>query len=228
VATFGFVTALADALGGRADAFGDSSGRGGEGADVPLAADRRQRRRVLVTPVAQDHLSADAAELTEAVATNREHLARWLPFAESHGFEDSVEYLDRKRLQIEANDGFEGPIVLDGRIVGVAGFHAIDWINRSSSIGYWLTADAVGRGLMTSTVTALVDHAFGTWDLHRVIIEAVVDNARSRAIPERLGFREEALLREAKLVRGRYEDAVLYAMLASEWSPPGREATGNA
>jgi ribosomal-protein-serine acetyltransferase len=172
---------------------------------------------------------ADAGELTEAIAANREHLARWLPWAETHGFEDSVDYLDRKRAQIEANDGFEGSIVLDGRIVGGAGFPGVDWINRSTSIGYWLAADAVGRGLMTGAVRALVDHAFGTWELHRVIIEAVVDNARSRAIPERIGFREEALLREAKLIQGRYEDAVLYAMLASEWplaAPP--EATGSA
>jgi ribosomal-protein-serine acetyltransferase len=171
---------------------------------------------------------SDAGELTETIAANREHLARWLPWAESHGFGDSVESLDRKRAQIEANDGFEGAIVLDGRIVGVAGFHAVDWINRSSSIGYWLAVEAIGRGLMSGAVRALLDHAFGSWELHRVIIEAVVDNARSRAIPERLGFREEALLREAKLIRGRYEDAVLYAMLASEWSSPAREATGSA
>lgn len=173
--------------------------------------------------------ASDADELTEAIAANREHLARWLPWAESHGFEDSVEYLDRKRAQIEANDGFEGAIVLDGRIVGGAGFHGVDWINRSSSIGYWLAADAVNRGLMSGAVAALLGHAFEVWDLHRVIIEAVVDNARSRAIAERLGFREEAILREAKLIGGRYEDAVLYAMLASEWPSPGpREATGSA
>lgn len=171
---------------------------------------------------------SDAEELTEVVAENREHLARWLPWAETSGFEDSVAYLELKRAQIEANDGFEGAIVLDGRIVGGAGFHAVDWLNRSSSIGYWLAAEAVGRGLMSDAVRALLDHAFGAWDLHRVIIEVVVDNARSRAIPERLGFREEAVLREAKLLRGRYEDAVLYAMLASDWPPPGpREATGS-
>jgi ribosomal-protein-serine acetyltransferase len=184
-------------------------------------------------PIAPDAVlrpfrAADAAELTEAIAANREHLARWLPWAESHGFEDSVSYLERKQAQIEANDGFEGAIVLDGRIVGGAGFHGVDWINRSTSIGYWLAAEAVGRGLVSGAVRALLDHAFGVWDLHRVVIEAVVDNARSRAIPERLGFREEALLREAKLIRGRYEDAVLYSMLASEWPGTPSEAIGSA
>src|ERR1700742_2986731 len=86
---------------------------------------------------------SDAAELTAVIAANRDHLARWLPWAESHGFEDSVEYLERKRAQIEADDGFEAAIVLDGRIVGAAGFHRVDWLNRSTSIGYWLAAEAV-------------------------------------------------------------------------------------
>ncbi len=77
---------------------------------------------------------SDAVELAETIAANREHLARWLPWAESHGFEDSVDYLARKRAQIEADDGFEGAIVLDGRIVGGAGFHAVDRLNRSTCI----------------------------------------------------------------------------------------------
>ncbi len=46
-------------------------------------------------------------------------------------------------------------------------------------------------------------------------------------LAERLGFREEAVLREAKLICGRHQDAVLYAMLASEWPPAPPEATGS-
>lgn len=170
----------------------------------------------------------DAAELTAAIAVNRDHLSEWLPWAETHGFDDSVEYLERKRLQVEANDGFEAAIVLDGRIAGGVGFHRVDWINRSTSIGYWLAADAQGRGLMTAAVTALLDHAFGVWELHRVIIEVVVGNERSRAIPERLGFRQEAVLREAKQVHGRHLDTRLYAMLAPEWAAREADSDGAA
>jgi ribosomal-protein-serine acetyltransferase len=165
--------------------------------------------------------AGDAAELTEAIAANREHLATWLPWAETQGFQDSVEFLELKRLQVEANDGFEVALLVDGRIAGGVGFHHVDWVNRSTSIGYWLAADAQGRGLMTAAVAALLDYAFFEWDLHRVIIEVVVGNERSRAIPERLGFRQEAILREAKLVRGSHEDTRLYAILAPEWSARG-------
>lgn len=198
------------------------------------AARGGQNRRMDPLPIAEGARlrlwdEGDAALLTAAIAENREHLQEWLPWAEMHGYQDSVEYLRRKRLQVEANDGFEGAIELDGKVVGAAGFHRIDWPNRTTSIGYWLAADAQGRGLMTATVRALLDHAFGAWEMHRVFIEVVVGNERSRAIPERLGFRQEAVLREAKLIRGSYEDTLLYAMLAPDWaSSPAREATGSA
>jgi len=68
----------------------------------------------------------------------------------------------------------------------------------------------------------LVDHAFGAWRLHRVEIRAGVENARSRAIPERLGFRREGVLREAERVGDRYVDQVVYAVLAGDWPGPGR------
>ncbi|HEY0280404.1 MAG TPA: GNAT family protein [Solirubrobacterales bacterium] len=165
--------------------------------------------------------TSDAAELTDVIAANREHLAAWMPWAEAQGFQDSVEFLDLKRLQVEANDGFEAAVIVEGRIAGGIGFHRVDWVNRSTALGYWLAADVQGRGLMTAAVSELLDYAFYEWDLHRVIIEVVVGNERSQAIPERLGFRQEAILREAKLVHGSHEDTRLYAMLAPEWSARG-------
>ena len=178
--------------------------------------------------VLRQYTEEDAAELTAVVAENRDHLARWLPWAATYGHQDSLDFIAKTRAQIERDEGFEGAIVVGGEIVGGAGLHAIDHLDNSTSIGYWLAADAQGTGLMTATVRTLLDHAFGARELHRVVIEAVVGNARSRAIPERLGFTEEGVLREAKLVRGRYEDAALYAMLASDWPPsPAREAIGS-
>jgi ribosomal-protein-serine acetyltransferase len=99
----------------------------------------------------------------------------------------------------------------------MVGSHSIDWLNRRSSIGYWLARDEQGRGTMTEAVRAHLDHAFGTWRLNRILIQAAVENARSRAIPERLGFREEGVLREVERVGDRMLDGVVYAMLAADW-----------
>ncbi len=99
----------------------------------------------------------------------------------------------------------------------MVGFHAIDWVNRHTSLGYWLAADAQGRGTMTTTVDALLPHVFYEWELHRVEIHCAPENCRSRGIPERLGFREEGILRENELVGGRYLDSVVYGLLVKEW-----------
>ncbi len=60
--------------------------------------------------------------------------------------------------------------------------------------------------------------AFDEWNLHRIEIHCAPANHRSRAIPERLGFREEATLRETELVGGRYLDSVVYGLLEGESS----------
>ena len=73
---------------------------------------------------------------------------------------------------------------------------------------------------MTATVCAMLDHAFGPWGLARVEIRAGVANRRSRAIPERLGFREEGVLRAAERIGTRVIDHVVYVMTA----PSGRRA----
>lgn len=51
---------------------------------------------------------------------------------------------------------------------------------------------------------------------HRIEIHCTPANHRSRAIPERLGLRGEARLRETELVGGRYLDSIVFGLLAEE------------
>jgi ribosomal-protein-serine acetyltransferase len=159
----------------------------------------------------------DAAELHALIERNREHLARWLPWAAGQDLDGTERFLAEAEEQLVREAGFQAAIEPEGEIVGVVGFHAIDWINRNTSLGYWLAADAQGQGTMTTVVRTLVDHVFYEWELHRLEIQCAPENRRSRAIPERLGFREEAILREAELVGGSYLDSVVYGLLESEW-----------
>jgi ribosomal-protein-serine acetyltransferase len=160
---------------------------------------------------------SDADELFGLVDRNRAHLGPWLPWVPStRSPDDTLQFVRLVRRQVADNNGLQTVIVLDGAIVGVAGFHRVDWVNRSTSIGYWLAADRQGRGTMTEAVRALVDYAFGTLDLHRIEISAAVENARSRAVIERLGFREEGVRRDAERHGDGYIDVVLYAMLATD------------
>jgi ribosomal-protein-serine acetyltransferase len=164
---------------------------------------------------------SDADELFAVIDANRDHLAARMPWvAFEHKPEDVLPFIRHTRKQIADNDGLQVAIVdADGRIVGATGFHSIDWPNRKTTIGYWLARDHEGRGVVTAAVRALIDHAFTTWKLDRVAIHAAVDNVRSRAIPERLGFREEGVLRAVERIGDRRIDHVVYSMLAEDWSP---------
>jgi len=70
---------------------------------------------------------------------------------------------------------------------------------------------------MTEAVAAMVDHAFAEWGLNRVEIRLDVENARSRALAERLGFTREGVLRQAMWVARDFHDDAVYSMLAGEW-----------
>jgi ribosomal-protein-serine acetyltransferase len=66
-------------------------------------------------------------------------------------------------------------------------------------------------------VTALLRHGFRTLKLNRIEIRAGVRNRRSRAIPERLGFRHEGTLRQAEWLADRFVDHAVYGLLVGEW-----------
>jgi ribosomal-protein-serine acetyltransferase len=159
---------------------------------------------------------ADAEEVHALVEANRAFLARWMPWAADQDLDRTRNFIRTAHERHERNDGFEAALVADGRIAGCAGFAGIDWVARATGIGYWLAEDRQGRGLMTRAISALVDHAFGEWKLHRVEIRAAAENVRSRAIPERLGFTQEGTLREAELVGEQYQDLAVYGLLASD------------
>ena len=157
-------------------------------------------------------------QLADLTDRNREHLRAWLPWVDAdRTVEDSKNFIRGALKQFAANNGFQAGIWHEGRLAGVVGYHAIDWENRSTALGYWLGKEFQGRGLATAACRALVDHAFEDLGLNRVSIACATENKRSCAIPERLGFRREGIRRQAEWLYDHFVDHVVYAALASEW-----------
>ena len=157
---------------------------------------------------------ADANELHGLIEANRSYLATWLPWAAEQSFADTLEFIKGTQAQAESNDGFQVAIAIDERIAGVVGYTEVDWQERSTRIGYWLAAEQQGRGTMSAAVAVLTRHALSVWKLHSVTIRVATENTRSRAIPERLGYREELIQSEAHRVGDRDLDLVVYSMTA--------------
>lgn len=158
----------------------------------------------------------DAREIHALVEANRGHLAPWLPWAADQELAGTENYMRTAEEKRERGEALDCAVVVDGRIAGCAGFPIIESHAHVGIIGYWLAKEYEGRGLVTRAVDALIDHAFGELGLHRVEIRAATNNARSRAVPERLGFTEEGVLREADVVGDEYVDLAVYGLLATE------------
>ncbi|MFD2924420.1 GNAT family N-acetyltransferase [Halobacillus naozhouensis] len=160
----------------------------------------------------------DAKELFSLVDESRDYLREWLPWVEDIKQEkDYGPVIDMWLQQFSSQEGLQAGILYKGELAGVAGFNKIDWSNRKTSIGYWLSEKYQGRGIVTTVVKALIDCAFAEYHLNRVEIECGVDNEKSRAIPERIGFRQEGIIREAEYLYDHFHDLALYSILAKEW-----------
>lgn len=160
-----------------------------------------------------------ARALFDLVDRNRDHLGRWMPWVETtRTARDTRAFIDRGREQLRRNDGFQAGIWYRGQLVGAIGFHYWNWDSRRTEIGYWLAAEAQGKGIMTRACRAMVDYALGNLKLNRVEIRAAVGNARSRALAGRLGFAREGVLREAEWTKDRLDDQVVYGLLRAEWA----------
>ncbi len=152
---------------------------------------------------------------------NREHLRKWLPWVDRVvSVQDTRSFIRLSLKQFEASKGIQTGIWYNGELVGVIGCE-IDLENRTATIGYWLAAPFQGRGIMTRACRALVQYLFGEKDVNRIEIRCAVENKRSRAIPERLGFVREGLIRNAELLNGRYVDHVVYRLLKNDWEKKG-------
>jgi ribosomal-protein-serine acetyltransferase len=165
-----------------------------------------------------------AEELSAVVEANRSHLREWLPWVDkSQDPLDSRRFIQTALEQFARNDGFHAGIFLDGRIVGAVGLHYINWTSHRTEIGYWLAESVQGRGIITRACRGVLGYLFDEVKLNRVEIQCALDNHRSRRVPERLGFRQEGILRAAGFLYDRYKDHVVYSMLAGEWKVQPRQ-----
>ena len=64
-----------------------------------------------------------------------------------------------------------------------------------------------------SSVRELIDIGYFYYSLNRIDIRCAVENKRSRAIPERLGFKNEGVIRDAERIDNKYLDHVVYGLL---------------
>ena len=160
----------------------------------------------------------DAKELFKLINSNRSYFKEWLPWLD---FDTKIE--DTQKFILEAITNYKNGIGLNlgihffDKIVGSVGFNTINSIHKNAEIGYMLSKDYTGKGIMIKSCKTLINYGFEKLELNRVTIKCATKNNRSRAIPEKLGFKLEGIIEQNERLFDRFVDHAHYGMLKENW-----------
>jgi ribosomal-protein-serine acetyltransferase len=164
------------------------------------------------------YIESDAEEIFAAVKANYEHLRPFLLWVTpDYDLEGAKQFIEdsQKAAEEKKRQGFG--IFENGKLIGSIGFNKFNWEAKTTEIGYWLAKDFSGRGIITKACKVLIDYAFDELKLNRIEIRCATENVRSGAVPERLGFKLEGVLRQNHLRHSRLYDEAIYGLLEKDW-----------
>ena len=109
-------------------------------------------------------------------------------------------------------------LIVDNQLVGSVGLVSKSDIYRKNfEIGYFLSEEYWGRGIMTKTIKIATSYAFKEFDIVRVYAEPFSDNTGSRKALERAGYICEATLRRNVIKNGIIKDSCIYSVLKEDF-----------
>ncbi|MGB2993718.1 MAG: GNAT family protein [Paenisporosarcina sp.] len=159
-----------------------------------------------------------AEELFNLIDENRDSIGKWLAFpAFTTEVHHSETFIKKSINRFASSNGFWAGIWYKGKLAGSIGYLFIDRGNHKTEIGYWLGKEFEGYGLATKACNLFIQLAFTDLQLNKVEISMASKNSKSKAIPERLGFKEEARIRNYEFLHGEYLDRIIYGLLKEEW-----------
>lgn len=167
------------------------------------------------------YLPEDAEALLEAVEESRHDLQPWLRWPRDVVTLDGArERITRLRADWLLRDRLAWGIFRrgDDRMLGGVALINPDWEGRVFEAGYWLRRSAEGRGYMREALRLVTRLGFDLLAANRVVARVEADNARSRRVPEALGYVLEGTLRRDHLgLDGAPTDVLVYALIPEDY-----------
>lgn len=124
------------------------------------------------------------------------------------------------RSLLRALDDHTGlPFIIEyrGQVVGQLNVANIFHGSLSSAvIGYWISPEVAGKGIMPISVGLVSDYLFNVVGLHRIEIDIRPENAASLRIVQKLGFRYEGLKQRYIHINGAWRDHFAFALTHEE------------
>jgi RimJ/RimL family protein N-acetyltransferase len=165
---------------------------------------------------------ADAPLLKAAIDENLEHLRPWMPWAHSEptDLQVKIDNIRRWRAKFDQGEDFVYGIFSqdESRVLGGTGLHTRVG-QDAREIGYWIHKDCINQGIATEAAAALTKVGFEVDRLVRIEIHCAVENVRSAAVPRKLGYNLDGILRQrSALGNGQRTNTMVWTLLQEEYA----------
>ena len=108
----------------------------------------------------------------------------------------------------------------ENKLIGGCGIYVSNTVNREAFLGYIFHRGYWGRGYATETASALVAFGFNRLKMHRIFATCDPQNLASIKVLEKVGMQKEGLLRQNYLIRGKWRDSLLFAIIENDFQTP--------
>lgn len=176
------------------------------------------------TLIVDEHITLELPGTTEAedlysvTDSNRNHLREFLDWVDgTTTVEQSLKNIQDRIDGYTKGDTASFVIKYNAKIIGSAGYVKLKEKHKNGEIGYWISKEHEGKGIVSKCVKTLIEYGFRELKLHHITIRCDSRNNKSAAIPKRLGFVHEGTVREDHFNGKEYSDTELYGLLASEY-----------
>lgn len=174
-----------------------------------------------VTPEIElkNYSEAHAEELFALIHLNRSYLRQWITWVDrTQKVEHSLDFI-RSGLQDQHDQkGLFLGIFKHDKLIGGIGMHAWNHEVKKAEIGYWLSKEETGKGILHQSAKVFIAFLFEKLLLNKIELHYFPANEKSAAVAKRLGFKVEGWLREHTLFNGQLQDIVVTGLLRREWS----------
>jgi ribosomal-protein-alanine N-acetyltransferase len=132
-------------------------------------------------------------------------------FPSPYTLQDAIDFIDIKMAEAPQTNF---PIVINGEVAGVIGldFRGDIYI-KAPLLGYWLSEDYWGKGIMPGAVRLIVDYGFKNLDIARIQAGVLGNNPKSMRVLEKAGFVKEGILADAIFKQGVILDEHVYGIV---------------
>jgi [ribosomal protein S5]-alanine N-acetyltransferase len=135
---------------------------------------------------------------------------------------ETVGFIERVNRGIEENTNMVWAIEHQGRASGSIGLHDIQWESRAwrldrGELGFWLAPALWGKQIMSEAAREVVHWGFKTLGLHKITVGCFEENAASRRVIDKLGFRYVGKFEDDVWRDGRWWNHLRFELTSGEW-----------